>query len=381
MLARLKFDIPEVVNKILDKIPQELIINGTVLDPAIAGGQFVKEIERRKRAAGKTDAEIAATVFGIEENVLRRDYAVNKHRLVGTYTVDKFLTTDMKMKFDVIIGNPPYQDEASGNEKSNLYVEFSRNAITQCVNPGGIISFLTPKTLLRKTKRYFSLVGQEGLKSVDFSAGDYFDVGVDIVAWEVVNGVTFSDVEVTNIDGTVTSVPAGEEIADSEDMWMYNIISTIKNNPNKAFKYNNIGPTRSKTKTSEYSYELRQNIKKNSVVYSKREPYFYGKRKLLISVSKGYNKENLLIDTADYAEAYVCMDLTHVTDAQYDNILSFLYNDLFIKLVAKYRLIYKTGFANILVYLPVFDINVSHTDDSIKQFFNLTDENIEQLNA
>jgi hypothetical protein len=96
MLGRLKFDIDTLVNQILDQIPNDVIVNGTVLDPAIGGGQFVKEVERRKRAAGKTDKEIAKTVFGIEQNVLRKNYAVNKHKLVGNYEVDYFLERDFK---------------------------------------------------------------------------------------------------------------------------------------------------------------------------------------------------------------------------------------------------------------------------------------------
>jgi hypothetical protein len=64
MIGRLKFEIDPLVNQMLDQIPEDIIVNGIILDPAIGGGQFVKEVERRKRAAGKTDAEIFATVFG-----------------------------------------------------------------------------------------------------------------------------------------------------------------------------------------------------------------------------------------------------------------------------------------------------------------------------
>ena len=146
MLGRLKFAIDPLVNEMLDQIPEDFIINGTVLDPAIGGGQFVREIERRKRAAGKTDKEIFKTVFGIEQNVLRKNYAVNKHNLVGNYTVENFLDKDFKnMKFDVIIGNPPYQDP--NNDKRMLWNQIIDRCV-EIIKDNGYIAMVTPATWL-----------------------------------------------------------------------------------------------------------------------------------------------------------------------------------------------------------------------------------------
>jgi hypothetical protein len=140
MLARLKFDISKVVSKIVDQIPEELIINGTILDPCIGGGQFVKEIEQRKRAAGKSEKEIKESVFGIEENILRRDYAVNKNKLAGTYTTEDFLVKDFKnMKFDVIVGNPPY------NGKAALHQQFFNKGYS-LLKDDGLLAFIQPAT-------------------------------------------------------------------------------------------------------------------------------------------------------------------------------------------------------------------------------------------
>jgi hypothetical protein len=129
----------------LDALPPDLIKDGVFLDPAIAGGQFVKEIEKRKRAAGKTDLEIKQSVFGLEENILRKDYAINKHKLVGTYSVGEIFKMNDKMKFDVTIGNPPYQDP--NNDKRMLWNQIL-DKMAEVTKDGGYMAVVTPSTWL-----------------------------------------------------------------------------------------------------------------------------------------------------------------------------------------------------------------------------------------
>jgi type I restriction-modification system DNA methylase subunit len=101
----------------LDQLPQDVWTNKTTtfFDPAIAGGQFVREIERRLLETGHSKKNVANRVFGCEEYEHQVQYALNKHKLLGNYTVTNFLEQDFNMKFDVIVGNPPYQ---SGNGES-----------------------------------------------------------------------------------------------------------------------------------------------------------------------------------------------------------------------------------------------------------------------
>jgi len=145
MLIRLKFDIDKLVNDILNKLPNDLVVNGTFLDPSIGGGQFVKEIERRKRLAGKSDVEIANSVFGFEENILRKNYAVNNNNLKGTYEAANFLKKDLQMKFDVVVGNPPYQDPK--NDKRMLWNQIIDKAV-EVTADDGYIAMVTPTTWL-----------------------------------------------------------------------------------------------------------------------------------------------------------------------------------------------------------------------------------------
>lgn len=171
MLARLKFDLDSLVGLMLKHIPHELIVNGTVLDPCIGGGQFVKIIEKIKRDAGKTDTEIKNSVFGIEGNKLRRDYAVNRFDLKGTYTVENFLLKEFNgMKFDVIIGNPPYQDSAGQN---TLYPKFYSKSVELC-KPNGYIAMITPPAII---PGLWGLKDPDGIKMPDPRAIRYIAVG------------------------------------------------------------------------------------------------------------------------------------------------------------------------------------------------------------
>jgi type I restriction-modification system DNA methylase subunit len=152
VLGRLKFDIAPLVEEILDQLPREVWSSSTTtfLDPAIGGGQFVAGIERRLRDAGHTDKNIASRVYGYESNYMRINYAVNKYNLVGSYTNNKFIEEkNNPMKFDVIIGNPPYQNSHKKDSESKrkvgnkLWYQFVFKA-DELVKPNGHVALVTP---------------------------------------------------------------------------------------------------------------------------------------------------------------------------------------------------------------------------------------------
>ena len=62
MLSRLKFPIEPLVKNMLDQLPMDVWTSSTTtfLDPAMGGGQFLVEIQRRLRAAGHSDDNMVA---------------------------------------------------------------------------------------------------------------------------------------------------------------------------------------------------------------------------------------------------------------------------------------------------------------------------------
>jgi tRNA1(Val) A37 N6-methylase TrmN6 len=170
MLGRLKFNLDTLVNEMLDALPQDKLINGTVFDPSIGGGQFIKEVIRRKREAGKTEEEILNTVYGLEENNLRLGYAINKYDLVGNLSVGNYLELTHNMKFDIIIGNPPFQKNDNEAMRWTLWELFVKKSL----QIADMVAMVTPQSITSPGP--FNIIKDKALV-INVDVTKHFNVG------------------------------------------------------------------------------------------------------------------------------------------------------------------------------------------------------------
>lgn len=157
---RIKLAIQDLVERMLDHVPDHVWSSSTTtfLDPAMAGGQFILAIERRLKAAGHSPENIAARVYGCENALIRVKYVQNWHKALSAHLyVRDTLNHDWgDMKFDVIVGNPPYQDTmADGARKSissNLWSKFMDKSVNELLAPQGWCAMVVPASWAGPTK-------------------------------------------------------------------------------------------------------------------------------------------------------------------------------------------------------------------------------------
>jgi len=377
VIGRLKFDIDPLVIQMLDQIPEDVVVNGTVLDPAIGGGQFVKEVERRKRAAGKTDAEISATVFGIEQNVLRKNYAVNKHKLVGNYTVDNFLEKDFKdMKFDVIVGNPPYQgsnDKGTAQPKShNLWSKFIDKSIN-LVKDNGYVSFVTPDSWMSANSQLLIKFKEQSLSWVNTNVGKYFNVGSSFTAWSLQKNNKGTTCEIDGLPVQIdklnylprdfhNSYPIHNKVINSNFSKLKVCGDTTCHSDHKHKKL-------SDNKDAVYKYKTHHTNAQTK--FSKLKSKDFDKKKVLWSLS-GYFKP--FYDPGTIGTTEICQYVLVNNDIEGKNVLSYLNSKIYQYIITTGKW---SGFLNgrVIEGLPELP-NKNYTDQDLYKLFNLTADEI-----
>lgn len=295
---------------------------------------------------------------------------------INILTIDEFLNDNIItkfMKFDNILGNPPYQDSSSNDNNNNKLYNFFCKKSLSLLNNNGIINFITPTSVLKKSKR-FSLIGVEGLKEVDFTTNNYFKEGVDICSWMVDKPYNGDVHVITNNKNYIIKkgYPIyNYDMVDSKFVKIYDSLKKVADHPSKRmFKQNLVPSSDTRTKPDiEYKYPLYKIDKDRTekfVYYVKRLPYFLAKPKFIISRTKTFDESANIISKNDYTVSHMFIDYIDETDLS--NIKSFIFSDYFKNHCEKWKVLNGNGFNDALIYLPPFDRTKKWDNTSVKNF-------------
>lgn len=394
MLARIKFDINGLVNEILDRLPEDVFKSSTTtfLDPAMAGGQFVVEIIRRLRYNGHSDANIAERAWGLAEDAIDLNYAINTKKLIGKYSVGNIETLEQwamaGKKFDVVLGNPPYQETddtgARKDKAKNLWSQFIQRA-TELVSQDGYIAMVTPSGWMAPASHKnttFQLFQDRHLQWVNTDVRKHFSgVGSTFTAWVLRNNnqggmseflpanvqIDVRKIPYIPSDITSFSIHAKTTLANNTKLDALPGLSGMSPEKNKG--------TSSTTKSSSTPYKVFHTYATSH--YMPRMASHHTTKKVVWSIS-GYMKPfyddgDLSVDSAGVFIEVSC-------SANGSNLVGVLNSKLYQYLTTTAKW---SGFQSmkVLKSLPAVDLTRSWTDAELYAHFNLTQDEIDLIEA
>tara|TARA_B110000503_G_scaffold27986_1_gene44751 strand:+ start:503 stop:1726 length:1224 start_codon:yes stop_codon:yes gene_type:complete len=405
MLGRLKFNITQLVDEILDILPNEVWSSSTTtfLDPAMGGGQFVANVERRLQDAGHSNENIASRVYGYESNRMRINFAVNKYKLVGIYTNKNFLEEDSNMKFDVIVGNPPYQNPGK-SKGEKLWYRFIRKSV-DLLNDDGYLAFVTPNSWMTGGTNMSS--GKWGVlkdvfcnyqliyANVHNITKRYFPkIGIQISYWAMQKSKITKDSVIELNDKTIEIDLTKADILSSEpnSLSMSVVNKVLHNTSNEVFEvqyfqhHTKPGTYHEEdTPTGKYSYahwimgsDATNDLSIRYINFDKSPTIRYNK--IIMPVTTRYWQPYLDLDSIGaLAQGYAIKVDSNVTQ---DGFKSVFYSNIFCYINKKLQ-IDKTGCmkTNIVRKLPKLDMSKIWTNDELYNYFNLTQDEIDYIEA
>lgn len=126
-----------------------------ILDPMCGRGTFLLAVLEKLEQVGHTrEHAIKNMIYGADSKPVQVMIATKALKMAcdvkSNIYLDNTLTKEWNMKFDVIIGNPPFQDGGRGDEANKLWPYFVKKA-ADLVEDNGYVAMISPNSWMQPT--------------------------------------------------------------------------------------------------------------------------------------------------------------------------------------------------------------------------------------
>ena len=362
----------ELAQEIINKLPEEIFISDktTFLDPCFGSGTFLEVITKKLREYGHSDENINSRLFGVEKSIRFINIVGKVGNIKPTLIHANFLEYNFKnMKFDVIIGNPPFQTPGAKSNHKKYWVEFLLKGRT-LTTPQGYLSFVTPSSYINTSRHGKTTLGV-GTSTQNLiyykDLGAYFKgIGIDVCYYIEQN---YPYQNQTEYNGKLVNLKEGIPLVGDKAIIQSIVDKVVKSNfPKHSLTFNwfdkeELNPTNIGTEVLISAYKTGW--------LSKELPHSE-KLKLVLPFSSSYKKQFITSKPVGHLNNYILLE-----DEQHGkNIMSYTLSKLFI-LVAN-NFMKSSGFTPFArnKNIPLLD-NKHWTNSGLYSLFGLTQEEVD----
>lgn len=388
----------KLAQEIVDKINVDWSNpNLKILDPGCGRGTFLLAVLEKLIEHHSIDHAINNMLYGNDISKVQWMIAKKSLKLIsgctGNISNTDTLETEWDTKFDVIVGNPPYNwsdgDKQRKNNRENLWTRFITKSFENLVADNGYVAMVVPKTWMSPSKDY----GTTSIMNDYFKPNQVEVLNIDECAKHFKGGSSFSYFVVKK-DGS-NSINPTKVIAPTEtfnidmndDSWTMGIPSVI-NKDISSIVAKFFDKDRAKFPWQK-QYEGKVDDFKNTNGYavfhtpasegktfSPEKSYLHNKKKVMVSLSGKYAP---YYDNGNCSPSAMIISLLLEENETVENAQTVFDSKLYklmVDVVFRYN-----GWINgrVLNSLPALDLTKSWTDEEIYDYFELTQSEKESI--
>lgn len=279
------------------------------------------------------------------------------------------------MKFDIIVGNPPYNNDS--NAKMPLWPQFVMTALS--FKPSNIL-FITPTTWAYGEKKWVSEVRSRlssGLVFVDLGCSKHFTVGEDISSWHWNSSHRCQTTVITNDGDNIIHDFSNRLVIPRNALFVQIEQKVFAHHPKIA-----LSTCKAKKKQLLKAGEFLIQYSASQTLYTDVMPSDYFKPKVFINRSGHYWTSKNPAKYIRYLNAGVAGALAHHSfvndETEGRNLVKLLQSKLYIFLM-QFNSTRNNSFKDWVGQLPLLDLSKTWTDEELYNHFQLTPEEIAHI--
>ena len=288
------------------------------------------------------------------------------------------------MKFNYVVGNPPYQYPKTVVTSKKLYIDIT-NLCIDLLEKNGKLIFITPRAILDDGtfNKVFKKI-QKHIECVNFDADKYFKIRQNVISWiysnNEVNKIKIIENNKTRYVNKISLVCKNDEILTNS---ILNKVSYKENGRKKCEifntdkKYGIENKLLENNKLNEDYLEVYCNTKNQRIKYTHKDNIIKKELQIIIPYIGGWEEGCQVTDRITNKFFYV--NKKPLNKNILENMKIYFETKLITYCVIKFKEIKSSAHYNFLSRLPEIDLSKPWTDEELYKEFNLTDDEIKEV--